>query len=816
MLGNIFVMKISYSWLKDYVELRDKPDTLADILTDIGLEVDAVENYESVIGGLSGLVIGLVQDVRKHPNADRLTVTEVSIGNGDNLQIVCGAPNVAVGQKVVIAPVDVKIFPTKGKPIKIKKTAIRGEDSYGMICAEDEIGLGESHDGIMELPEDAPVGSPLSEFIIVERDIIFDIALTPNRSDAFSHIGVARDLVAYYNSSDGKQVVLSYPTLGELIKEGNDSIEVVVEDHDACPRYSGILLDNIEVKESPDWLQHKLKSIDLRPINNIVDITNFVLHEMGQPLHAFDADKISGNKVVVKKLPDNSKFVALDEVERKLSSEDLMICDSDKGMCIGGVFGGLSSGVTESTKRIFLESANFNPVSIRKSALRHNLRTDAASRFEKGIDPNSTITALSRAVDLMKKYAGARISGDLVDIYPDPAEPATIKLNLDWFDKIAGVSIKREIIRKILSALEINVSLENGSELELKIPTYRTDVTRPADMVEEILRIYGYNNIPDAETFHISLSDLPINYDDPLKKGISSMLTGSGFAETVSLSFAESAFYKGVGKAVAGKSIRLVNSISTEMDILRPSMISSILPVVAHNLNRRNLNLRLFEFGYTYHENRDEYEETAHLCLTITGKVQQSNWKTPDHSSDFYHLKQAVHGILRASGIDKYEVKEVAESAFKQGLTYKSAENQLVTFGSIESSLTGYYEIDQEVWLADFNWDQVRNLSDANNTKYTEVPKYPAIRRDLALILNKATKYSEVEDIAVKTNKKLLKEINLFDIYEDDKIGAEKKSYAVSFLFQHNERTLTDQEVDDLMQKLIVRYEKKLNATIRK
>ena len=817
-------MKISYNWLRGYLtapeEGLDKeitPESVAEILTSIGLEVEGLEKVESVKGGLQGLVIGEVKQVEKHPDADRLSVTKVHIGKGDDLQIVCGAPNVAAGQKVVVATVNTTIHPTAGDPFEIKKAKIRGVASEGMICAEDEIGLGTSHEGIMILPEDAPIGEAASDYFNVESDWVIEIGLTPNRSDANSHIGVARDVKAFLQANTEFNAAINYPETGSF-KPDNKNLQIPVEVKDAqkCPRYAGVTLTNVKVGPSPDWLKNKLNVIGVRPINNIVDITNFVLHEYGQPLHVFDADKIAGKKVIVQTLPANTKFTTLDEVERKLHEEDLMICDADGGMCIAGVFGGMDSGITEATTSIFLESAWFDPVAIRKTSGRHTLRTDAATHFEKGIDPQMVVTALKRAALLIKELAGAVIASDIVDIYPAPVVPAVVELNLEYVRDLIGLDIPSDKIVKILHALDFEIIGENEDGIEVKVPTYKVEVTRPADVVEEILRIYGINNIPLPKKFKASVSLDKRNYKLKYQNAAAQLLTAQGFDEMISLSLTQSKYFEKAVPVAEDQLVKLLNSLSSELNVLRPMLLTSGLEAIAYNQNRRNLDLKFFEFGRSYIKKGEGYEEKRHLALYMSGNRFSESWEGKEDPVTFFDMKATVHHILSRFGVNNNTSAEAGENILSSGLEYSVEGKKIVTFGQVDGKILKYFDIKKGVYFADFDWDSMLELVQQQEVKFTEVSKFPAIRRDLAMIIDKGVQYKNIEEVAVKTGKSMLQEINLFDVYEDEKIGRNNISYAVSFIFGDRQKTLTDEEVDRIMNKMISNLERELNATIRK
>lgn len=824
-------MKISYNWLKEYIKINSSQELpnyneTSTILTDIGLEVEGVEEFESIKGGLKGLVIGEVLSCGKHPNADKLSVTKVDIGKENPLDIVCGAPNVATGQKVVVATVGTTLYDGNDSFV-IKKSKIRGEASVGMICAEDELGLGKSHDGIMELPLDTQVGMLAKDYFKIETDIVFEIGLTPNRIDGASHIGVARDLIAYLKSQPNAEnaAKLNRPCVENFKKDDDNlEIEVKIENNSACHRYSGVCISNIKVEESPDWLKNRLKAIGLSPINNIVDITNYVLHETGQPLHAFDYEKVIGKKVIVKNLPENSIFKTLDEVERKLSDKDLMICNEKEGMCIAGVFGGLDSGVSSETKNIFLESAYFNSVSVRKTAKRHALNTDSSFRFERGTDPNNTVYALKRAALLIKEIAGANISSDIIDIYPEPVQDFEVKVKFAHIDRLIGKQIPQNHIKQILKSLEIKIKEETSEELTLLIPPYRVDVQREVDVIEEILRIYGYNNIEVKEQVRSTLSYAPKPNLDKIQNSISDLLSNKGFNETMANSLTKVSYYEKSESFPAEKCVKILNPLSADLNVMRQTLLFGGLEAVAYNRNRQNNTLKFYEFGncYSYFSKEEEgnnlnkYFENKRLNLFITGNKQEVNWISPEKPTSFYQIKTFAETVLDSLNfdLDKLKVTEVENDIFSYALSLGIKKKVLVTFGSISKKLLKEFDIDSEVFYADFNWDMITN----NLPKmpvFKELPKYPEVRRDLALLLDKEITFAQVKEIAQQTEKKLLKKVSIFDVYEGKNLGENKKSYAVSFIIQDEEKTLTDKQIDKIMQKLIKNYENKLSAVIR-
>jgi phenylalanyl-tRNA synthetase beta chain len=808
-------MTISYKWLSEYLPVTVDPERLSRILTSIGLEVESMEKYEEAKGGLKGLLIGEVLSTEKHPNADKLTLTKVSIGNGEQLQIVCGAPNVAAGQKVVVAPVGATIYPTTGDPLTMKVAKIRSVESYGMICAEDEIGLGASHAGILVLPAEAKVGTTAVEYFKPYEDWIYEIGLTPNRMDAMSHWGVARDVCAYLSHHDKKGIKPKLPNSNSF-KADNTSltIEVKIENEVACPRYSGVSIANVTIKESPKWLQQKLKAIGLRPINNIVDITNYIQHETGQPLHAFDADAITGKKVVVKNMPEGTRFVTLDEKERKLSAEDLMICNEKEGMCIAGVFGGLHSGVTSSTKNIFLESACFDAVTIRKTSFRHGLRTDAASRFEKGTDISATVNVLKRAAMLIREICGGEIASDIVDIYPQPKEKTQVAMKHHFLKKLSGKNYHADTVKDILVSLGFEIVKEGIDELRVAVPYHKPDISLAADLVEEILRIDGLDNvtIPDAITITPSVED---NYAlEVYKEKTANYLVGLGFYEIMTNSITNSAYFS---EEESGTSVKMLNNLSAELNILRPSMLETGLEAIAHNLNRRNNDLRFFDFGKTYATaGSGQYSEPEHLCLYITGKNLEEGWRSKPTASDFYVLKGIVSKVLQLLGITVDSFETLQHPKFESGLQGTIKEEIVLQTGIVNKKTLGRFDIKQPVFFADLNWDLLSKIAAANKPAFNLIPKFPAVQRDLAIIVPTQLAYEEVEKSVQKMSLNKLQGIKLFDIFESEKLGAGKKSMAVNFTFLDEEKTLTDQEIDGWMNKIMSTLEKDLQAEIRK
>ncbi len=807
-------MKISYSWLKNYIKTDLQPDEVAKLLTDTGLEVEGYEKIQTVKGGLEGLVIGEVLTKSKHPDADRLNVTTVNVGGEAPLQIVCGAANVEVGQKVVVAMVGTTLYSGE-ESFQIKKSKIRGEVSEGMICAEDEIGLGTSHDGIMVLDVLAKIGTPAAAYFNIEDDFVFEIGLTPNRSDATSHIGVARDLAATLNLKTPTTIIR--PSVDKFKIDNNKlSIKVEVLDEEKCPRYSGVTLSGIEVKESPDWLKNRLLTIGLKPINNIVDVTNFVLHETGQPLHAFDADKILGKKVIVKTLVDKSKFTTLDDKERTLSSNDLMICNEKDAMCIAGVFGGAKSGVTHLTKNIFLESAYFHPVSVRKTAKHHGLNTDASFRYERGADPNITIYALKRAILLMQEISGGKVSSEIMDVYPTKIEPAKIDFSFENCHKIIGQKIDEVIIKKIILSLEIEIINENNGILTLLVPPFKADVSREIDVIEEVLRIYGYNNIELPSLMSSALVYRQTIDAVKIINTLSDSLVSQGFNEILSNSLTKSSYYKEKETLV-----RLLNPLSNELDVMRQTLLFNGLETVVYNQNRKSPNLKLFEIGKTYLKKESKFEESTFLSLIVTGNSMQENWNTSKTPTNFYHLKGYITFILApiaiGVGMDNFNFvfNQNNSELYDYQLSYVLNEKELIQIGKVSNKIQKQFDITNEVFYAQINLDVFIKQAAKVKVQYKEISKFPSVRRDLALLIDNNINYKQLEELALKSERKLLKQVNLFDVYEGKNLEEGKKSYALSFVFQDNEKTLTDIQVDKIIEKLMGSFSKELGAKLR-
>jgi len=816
-------MNISYSWLKDFVNIDLEPIKLAEILTDLGLEIGGIEERESVKGGLKGLVIGEVKTCEKHPNADKLSVTTVDVGGERLLDIVCGAPNVAAGQKVVVATVGTVLYDGDNE-FKIKKSKIRGSVSEGMICAEDEIGVGTSHDGIIVLPEDTKIGIPAAEYYNIENDTVFEVDLTPNRVDGASHYGCARDLAAYFKSR-GEDFKLNIPSVDDFKIDNHDlEISVDIAKAEACKRYSGVSITGIEIKESPEWLQNRLKAIGLNPINNIVDITNYVLHETGQPLHAFDADKITSKKVVVNTVAEKTKFKTLDDEERELSANDLMICNDNEPMCIAGVFGGADSGVSDTTKNIFLESAYFDSVFVRKTAKRHGLNTDSSFRFERGTDPNYTIYPLKRAALLIKELAGGKISSDIVDIYPEKIEPFDVTVSFSNITRLIGEEIPKEQVIRILESLEIKIVEQTDEELKLKIPTYRVDVTREADVIEEILRVYGYNNVKIAEKVNSTLSYVQKPDKEKIQNLISDMLSSNGFSEMMANSLTKANYYKNKESYNEDETVTILNPLSQDLNAMRQTLLFGSLEAVIYNSNRKNSDIKLFEFGNTYklktaegNNPIDKFYEEKHLSLVLSGYHDDEHWKSDKNEADFFHLKAYVELVLMRLGFDIDKIKStfLSNDIFVEGLSKSYFNTDLVQLGMIDPKLLKQFDINFNVFYADFNWDNIIEAVKKLKFEFTTLSKHPEVRRDLSLLLDEKVTFAELKQAAFKADKKIMKRVDLFDFYKGDKIEQGKKSYALSFILQDADKTLTDKQIDKIMNKIQYIYEKQFGAVLR-
>ena len=806
-------MKISYNWLKQFIKIDWKTEETAALLTDLGLEVEMVEKYQSVKGGLEGIVVGHVLTCVPHPDADRLKVTTVDLGDGIPVQIVCGAANVAAGQKVPVATIGSTLYDKEGIAFQIKKGKIRGLESHGMICAEDELGLGESHEGIMVLDNSIAAGTAAATVFKIENDEVFEIGLTPNRADAMSHFGTARDLRAGLLQSGVKVELISPSVSNFRVDKRILKIDVNVEKPLLAPRYCGVTISGISIKPSPAWLQNRLKAIGINPKNNIVDVTNYVLHELGQPIHAFDASKIHG-KIIVKTLPSGTKFTTLDDMERTLHEEDLMICDEKGPLCIAGVFGGKNSGVNDRTTSIFLESAYFNPVSIRKSAKRHQLNTDASFRFERGIDPTITEYALKRAALLIQEVAGGEITSDIVDIYPKKIEDFPVVLSFDNVNKIIGQELPQEIIKNILASLEIKVNSVSDAGLGLTIPAYRVDVQREIDVIEEILRVYGYNNIKFSEKLNATVSNSPRTEDYKVQNIIATQLNSQGFNEIMANSLTTSSYVQLSEMLKEEHNVMMLNPLSNDLAAMRQSLLFSGLEAVSYNINRRNSDLKLFEFGKTYHKFPSGFEEHKHLTMFITGNRNQESWTNTQKPTDFFMFKGYVNGVLSRLGIQKTQNLPMTSDVFSEGIAIGFGNDILVEYGVVKKSILKHFDIKQEVLFADFNWALILKLL-SNKIKYVEIPKYPEVRRDLSLLLDENVSFETIYTIARQTEKSLLKDINLFDVYQGKNLPEGKKSYAVSFTIQDNTKTLTDVQIDKIMSKLQKNFETELSASLR-
>lgn len=804
-------MKISYNWLKEYISIPESAEEIGKVLTSTGLEVESVEHFETVKGGLKDVVIGEVLTCTKHPNADKLSLTTVDVGNGKIHPIVCGAANVAAGQKVVVALPGATLYPSKGEPFTIKSAKIRGEVSEGMICAEDEIGLGESHAGIIVLQTSVSNGTPASSFFNIQSDYVIEIGLTPNRVDAASHIGVARDIKA------SQKRELKLPAVDTFKVDNNNlNISVSIENKEACLRYSGLSMTGVTVKDSPDWLKHKLLAIGISPINNIVDITNFICHELGQPMHAFDAAKIDGNKVIVKTLPKGTKFTTLDTKERELQDTDLMICNASKGMCIAGVFGGADSGINNSTTSIFLESASFAPDSVRKTSLYHSIKTDSSFRFERGTDPNITVYALKRAALLIKEVAGGSISSDIVDVYPVKIEDRIIRIKDKNVNRLIGKVLTRDEATGILERLDIKVIDSKQDEYTVSVPPYRVDVVQEADVIEEILRIYGFNNI-ELKEFAGSdfISSFPAKDINKFRNTLGQQLVANGFYEILTNSLTNAAYQQKHNITFDGEAVEMLNKLSEEQGILRQTMLFTGLEVCAYNINRKQKDLKLFEFGKVYTKKNGRYEEAERLAIYMSGNSEAESWQHKSQSFSYHDLAQIVNGILQRSAIANVKLEKIEDALFDFAVSINHGKKEIGRIGKVKTTLQRDMGIKQEVFYADLSY---ASLFDQSNPiiSLKEVPKFPEVRRDLSLVIDKNITFDTVETLARQTTKALLKNVNLFDVYEGDKLPADKKAYALSFALQDEQKTLTDVEIENVMNNLIKAYETKIGAVIRK
>ena len=808
-------MKISYNWLKQFLQVNWETSKTSELLTDLGLEVEGVETIESIKGSLEGIVIGEVLTCVQHPNADRLKITTVDLGLEIPVQIICGAPNVASGQKVPVATIGTTLYDDKGAAFKIKKGKIRGEESHGMICAEDELGLGTSHEGIMVLNKKLKPGTPAAEVFDIETDHVFEIGLTPNRADAMSHYGVARDFRAGL-IQHGINLELITPSVSDFhVDERRLRFDIEVENKDLAQRYCGISIVDIEVKDSPEWIQNKLKAIGISPKNNVVDITNYVLHELGQPLHAFDANKIKGNKVLVKTLKSGTKFTTLDSIERELHAEDIMICDGESNpICIAGVFGGEKSGVTDKTTSIFLESAYFNPVAIRKTAKRHALNTDASFRFERGIDINFTKYALKRAALLIKEYANGKIASDVMDFYPEKMEDFQVFLSYENAFRLIGQEIDKETIKNILASLEIKINSETEGGLGLTIPSYRVDVQREADIIEEILRVYGYNNIKFSHKLNSSIS-FNTNKEVTLENSIANQLTNLGFNETMANSLTKEEYITFSENLKSEFNVTMLNPLSNELKVMRQSLLFSGLESISYNINRKNSSLKLYEFGKTYHKYERGYQEDKHLTLFVSGAKTKDSWTHVSKNSDFFYLKGIVMSILERIGVTNLKTSPVKSDLFSEGIAFSLGKNKLVEFGVINKRVLKEFGIKQEVLFADFDWKSLNEISGKKKIKVSSLLKFPSVKRDLALLIDEKVTFKEIYNLSFQVERNLLKDVGLFDVYQGDKLPEGKKSYAVSFVLQDSNKTLKDAQIDKIMQKLQQSFEKNLEAVLR-
>ena len=819
-------MKISCNWLRHYLETDLTAEEMAGVLTSIGLEVDSLEKIESVRGGLAGVVVGRVLTCEKHPDADKLKVTTVDLGDGIPVQIVCGAPNVAAGQIVPVATIGATLYPTgAAEGITIKKSKIRGVESHGMICAEDELGLGAGHEGILVLPEKTKIGMPARDYFEIEDDYVIEIGLTPNRIDAGSHYGVARDLHAWLKNA-GRTALLSLPSVdGVGTDNTKNAVQVVVEDIEACPRYMGLTISGVKVGPSPEWLQKRLRSIGQKPINNVVDLTNYVLHSVGQPLHAFDADRIADKTIEVRHCPDGTPFTTLDGVERRLSADDLMICDTERPLCIAGVFGGLDSGVTGETKNVFLESAYFDPVSVRKTARRHGLNTDASFRFERGIDPEMTPYALLRCAMLIKCYAGGSISSAVTDAYPEKIEPFRVELLYRNVTRLIGKEIPKETLKKILCALEIKITAETKEGLSLKVPAYRVDVTREADVIEEILRIYGYNNVEIPQHVHSTLTYAPKPDRDRVQGIVSDFLSANGFYEIMSNSLTRAAYYENNTDYPAERCVRILNPLSGDLSVMRQTLLYNALEAAQLNANRRNGEQKLYEFGNCYFFDESKkgdgplapYREEQHLSMLVTGADRPASWNVKSTPTDFFTLKSFAEKVLKRFGLDLSEAQAdtFASPLFREAVVYKVRGKRLFHLGVLSKSVRNPFDLKNDVYYLEMNFDTFLQLTASQSVRVKELTNYPEVKRDLALLVDSSVTFSQLKRLAFSTEKKLLKNVVLFDVYEGDKLPEGKKSYALNFTLQDDERTMTDAATDAAMNKLIARFEKETGAQIR-
>lgn len=809
-------MKISYNWLKQFLEIDLKVDYISELLTDLGLEVEGVENIESIKGSLEGIVVGKVLTCEQHPNADKLKVTTVDIGLEKPVQIVCGASNVAAGQKVPVATIGTVLYDDKGGSFKIKKSKLRGEESYGMICAEDELGLGNSHDGIMVLDKSIEIGAKAAKVFNIEKDVVFEIGLTPNRADAMSHFGVARDLRAGL-LQQGIKAELKHKLVSDFhVDERTFKINASVENSELAPRYVGVTITNIEVKESPDWLRNRLKSIGLTPINNIVDITNYVMHDIGQPLHAFDTSKIGGNIIQVKTLESGTKFTTLDGIERELHQDDLMICDANNTpLCIAGVFGGIDSSVNNKTTSIFLESAYFNPVTVRKTAKRHQLNTDSSFRFERGIDPNMVKYALKRATLLIKKLASGKITSEIVEVYPKKTDNFEVLVSFEKINKLIGDKIPKETIKNILASLDIKINNITPAGLGLTVPAYRVDVQREADIAEEILRVYGYNNVKISDKVNTSIPYFAKYDSTTVENIVANQLTAQGFFETMANSLTKPSYVNLSNDLNSDCNVEIINPLSNDLSVLRQSMLFSGLEAVIYNINRKNSNIKFFEFGNTYHKFTKQYEEKKHLTLFVSGSRVKDSWSVTKQKTDFFYFKGVVTTTLERIGLENFKTAPIKNDIFSEGITLQKGKIKLVEFGVVDNKILKTFGIKDTILFADFDWGNILKVMPKGNFNVISLPKYPMVKRDLALLVDNKIQFKEIYNVAKQTEQKLLVNIDLFDVYQGDKLPNDKKSYAVSFLLQDKNKTLEDKQIDAIMVKLQAQFKKQLQAEIR-
>ena len=807
-------MKISYNWIKDFLKIDLPAQEVGEILTDLGLEVEGIYSYESVKGGLAGVLVGEVLECTKHPNADKLSLTKVDLGDAGVVPIVCGAPNVAQGQKVAVATIGTTLYDKQGEPFKIKKGKIRGEESHGMICAEDELGLGESHEGIMVLDSSLPNGKPCSEVFNVVSDTIFEIGLTPNRADAMSHLGVARDLRAGLLQRGTNKEIITPSVTDFFVENRLLKIDVLVDNKELAPRYCGVSISNVKVAPSPAWLQNRLRAIGITPKNNIVDVTNYVLHDLGQPLHAFDALHISGKKIIVRNASEGEKFQTLDGVDRTLSAEDLVICDVDKPLCLAGVLGGNNSGVSQDTTHIFLESAYFNPVAIRKTAKRYGISTDASFRFERGVNSDDCKYALLRAAIMIKKLAGGEISSDVIDFYPRKIEDFQVFLTYEKVDALVGQVIPRDVIKSILHSLDIQINSITEIGMGLTVPSYRVDVQRDVDVIEEILRVYGYNNVEAPSKVSASMAHANRYEDFNVQNIIADQLVGQGFFEIMNNSLT-TAQYETLSEDIqATQRVTLLNPLSQDLAVMRQSMLFSGLETIAYNNNRKRTDLALFEFGKTYHKIGESYTEPKHLALFLSGNTYPETWNTPTEKTNFYQLKGYLLAIFSRLGIVDYQEEPTSEGIFQEGITLKMGQQTLASLGIVRTNILNHFAIKQAVYYANVRWEVALEYL-AKKVVYREIPKYPEVRRDLALLLDEDVSFRAIYNIAHKTEKELLKKVFLFDVYQGDKLPKGKKSYAVGFLLQDSNKTLTDKQIDKTMESLLAAFQQEVGAQLR-